>query len=142
MPNNIISVTIQFDPPFWVGIFERNDNQGYAATRKVFGAEPTDPELYEFIQTNYHELNFTEPQENIQLDIKRKSFKRMQREIKKALQSEKSVKKETRAQEALRLDLEQRKKIKKTQSKSDKTKLEKERFELKQEKKKQKRRGH
>ena len=44
-----INVTILFENNFWMGIFERNDDDGYAVARKIFGSEPSDAELYEFV---------------------------------------------------------------------------------------------
>lgn len=58
-----IKVTVLIENSFWVGIFERNDSEGYAVARKIFGGEPTDPELYEFVLVHFDELKFTEPQE-------------------------------------------------------------------------------
>ena len=41
--------TVLFQPPFWVGIAERWEKEGYSAARVVFGAEPTDAQLYEWL---------------------------------------------------------------------------------------------
>ena len=67
-----IKVTIQFETPYWIGIFERNDDEGYAVARQVFGAEPTDPELYEFVSIHFYELKFSASLESVKLVIKRK----------------------------------------------------------------------
>ena len=126
---------------FWVGIFEREDASGYATTRHVFGKEPTDPELYQFVSENFYELNFTEPQKDIKLIIKRKNFKRMTREVRKEMSTVGGLK-ITRSQEVLKDELEKNKKLKKALSSEQKL-LEKEKqFQLKQAKKKQKQRGH
>src|SRR3989344_3370357 len=70
-----IQVTVLLEKSFWTGIFERNDHEGYAVARKIFGGEPTDAELYEFVLTHFYELKFTEPK-NFKLVIKRKNHKR------------------------------------------------------------------
>src|SRR5579872_3249710 len=116
-----IQVTIQLENQLWVGIFERNDKHVYAVARKVFGKEPTDPEVYEFILSHYQELQFTEPQDFI-LKIKRKNPKRMNREVRKLMQAAKNLKapKMSRAQEVLKMELEKNKKIRKTISKEEK----------------------
>lgn len=43
------TMTVYFDDPFWVAVLEVLDGDRVRATRHVFGAEPTDPELYEFL---------------------------------------------------------------------------------------------
>ena len=115
-----IKVTVLLENAFWVGLFERNDHEGYAVARKIFGGEPTDAELYDFVLTHFDELKFTEPQ-NFKLVIKRKNHKRMQREVRREMEKIKQdLPNTTRAQEVLRLDLEKNKKLKKTVSKSQK----------------------
>ncbi len=138
----IIKVTVMLEKSFWIGLFERNDEQGYAVARKIFGDEPTDAELYQFILMNYNELKFTEPQE-ITLIIKRKNPKRIQREVKREMeQAKKGLTNTTHAQEVLRLELEKNKKVRKIISRVEKQRQLNEKFILKQEKKKKKQRGH
>jgi len=138
-----IKVTVLLENSFWVGIFERTDEANFAVARKVFGAEPTDAELYEFITHHYEELNFSASQD-FKLVIKRMNPKRLQREVKKEMEKAKAGtnKKESFAQETLRLELEKNKKIKKQKSKLEKENKEQEKFDLKQAKRKQKHRGH
>lgn len=126
---------------FWVGIFERDDESGYATTRHVFGKEPTDPELYQFISEHFHELNFTEPRRDIELVIKRKNYKRMMREVQKEVKTTSSSMM-TRSQEVLKDALEEKKKVKKVVSSEQKLIEKEKQFQLKQAKKKQKQRGH
>jgi len=40
--------TVYFEGPFWVGVLEIRQGDGVRAARHVFGAEPTDPQLYDF----------------------------------------------------------------------------------------------
>lgn len=137
-----IKVTICPKNALWVGIFERTDEQGLAAARVIFGKEPTDPELYEWLLANFNQLNFSAPQQ-FKLIIKRKNPKRMLREVKKELEKVAgSGRKESFAQEALRLELEKTKKLRKSKSKAEKEAEEARHFSLRQEKKKQKKRGH
>ena len=42
-------LTILFEDPFWIGLYEREDDTGYAVCRIVFGAEPRDQEVYAFL---------------------------------------------------------------------------------------------
>ena len=36
----ISKFTVLFEPPFWVGIFERQQGNHYEACKIIFGAEP------------------------------------------------------------------------------------------------------
>lgn len=138
-----IIVTVFYETPFWVGVFERNDEGCYAVARKIFGNEPTDAELYEFVLRHYRELKFSAPRKEIKLIIKRKNPKRQQREVRKEMQKVAVGKYPmTLAQEALKLELEKNKKIRKDNSKQKKEVEQQEKFNLKQLKKKQKKRGH
>lgn len=137
-----IQVTVCLENNLWVAIFERNEADNYAVARQVFGSEPTDPELHDFISDHYYLLNFTEPK-HFKLIIKRKNPKRMKREVKKIMQKKGSQKiKTTHAQELLKLDLETKKKARRKTSKSEKKQKIQKKFLLKQAKKKEKQRGH
>lgn len=137
-----IKVTVLIENSFWVGIFERTDSEGYAVARKIFGAEPTDAQLYEFVLIHFDELRFTEPQE-FQLLIKRKNPKRVQRAVRHEMEkAKKGLPSTTHAQEVLRLELEKNKKLRKMTSKAEKEACQEEKFRQKQEKKKKKHRGH
>lgn len=137
-----IQATIFLEKRFWVGLFERTDKEGYAVARHVFGSEPSDPEVYEFVLNNYHELHFGEAR-NFQLEIKRMNPKRVQRNVRREM---KKIKEEsqpsTLAQDYMREELEKKKKEKKHISAAEKQAAKDEQFFLKQEKKKEKHRGH
>lgn len=76
-----IKATIFFEKRFWIGTFERIDKEGYAVARHVFGAEPSGPEIHEFVFNHYHELKFGEVKENVSIQIQRMNPKRVQREV-------------------------------------------------------------
>ena len=42
-------LTVYFEEPFWVGLWERREAGRYQACRTVFGGEPTDGEVYEYV---------------------------------------------------------------------------------------------
>ena len=42
-------LTILFDDPFWIGLYEREDDTEYSVCRIVFGAEPRDQEVYAYL---------------------------------------------------------------------------------------------
>lgn len=137
-----IKVTVTLERSLWVGIFERTDKKGYAVARKLFGGEPADPQLYEFISTHFYQLKFTEPHD-FKLVIKRKNPKRILREVRREMERAKAdLISETRAQEVLRFELEKNKKTKKKISRTDKQAKAQRSFLVRQEKKKKKKRGH
>jgi hypothetical protein len=43
------TMTVFFDDPFWVAVLELRHGGSVRAVRHVFGAEPTDAELYDFL---------------------------------------------------------------------------------------------
>ena len=51
-------LTIFFDNSFWVGVFERVEGNKLSVCRVVFGTEPKDYEVYDFILKNYKNLKF------------------------------------------------------------------------------------
>jgi hypothetical protein len=137
-----IKATIFFDKRFWIGLFERIDKEGYRVARHVFGAEPSDREVYEFVLHNYKELKFGAPKE-FKLQIKRMNPKRVQREIRREMQR---IKETTRpctfAHDYMRQEIEGKKVQKKHELSVEKQEDEERRFTLRQQKKKEKHRGH
>lgn len=135
-----LSVTciVYFESPFWVGVFEQRVDDAVSVCKVVFGAEPKDYEVYEFVLKNYEKLpfgSFTSLCEN----VKHRNPKRVQREVHRQVQQQGIG---TKSQQALKMQFEEIKSeryhIKREQRISDK----KRRFELKQQKKKEKHKGH
>lgn len=137
-----IKATIFFDKRFWVGTFERTDKEGYAVARHIFGAEPADPEVHEFVLNHFHELRFGEARE-ITIEIQRMNPKRVQREVRREMARIKdTTKPSTLAQDYMREELEKKKKERKKISSAEKQARKDEQFQLKQVKRKEKHRGH
>src|SRR5512133_3784121 len=132
-------LTVFFEEPFWVGVFERMDETGLRVSRVVFGAEPTDVELYEYIRREYSSLDFSKPIRSQVEIIRRKNFKRMQREVRKTVYEEGIG---TRAQQAIKLQMELNKTEHQVKSREQREAEKMLKFKLKQEKKKEKHRGH
>ena len=136
--NSQSSLTILFEAPFWIGLYERMDNGKYEVCKITFGSEPKDYEVYEFLQKNWHKLKFSSPiQSEITIDRKINP-KRMQREIQSQLQN-KGI--GTKAQQALQLQHEQCKLERKIKSREQKEAEKDRQFAIRQEKKKAKHRG-
>ena len=81
MQENACSLTVLFDAPFWVGIYERVSGGQLEACRIVFGAEPKDYEVYDFLLKNWHRLRFSPPVSAPPPESRRPNPKRMQRAI-------------------------------------------------------------
>lgn len=136
-----IKATIFFEKHFWVGTFERTDNKGYAVARHIFGGEPSDPEIYEFVLDNFQELKFGEAK-NLNVEIHRKNPKRLQREVRREMEKvKKTTRPSTLAQDYIREELEKKKKERKKVTSAQKQAYKDEQFAIKQLKKKQKKRG-
>ena len=131
-------LTVYFEEPFWVGVFERIEDGKLSVAKVIFGAEPKDYEVQEYIQQYYFSLKFSPAVDTVVKDIKRNP-KRMQREAKKQMQ-ETGI--GTKSQQALKLQQEQNKQERKVRSREKKEADELRMFELKQQKKREKHRGH
>ena len=131
-------LTVYFEEPFWVGVFERIEDGKLSVAKVTFGAESKDYEVQEYIQKYYFSLKFSPAVDTVVKDIKRNP-KRMQREAKKQMQ-ETGI--GTKSQQALKLQQEQNKQERKVRSREKKEADEQRMFELKQQKKREKHRGH
>ena len=131
-------LTVYFEEPFWVGVFERIEDGKLSVAKVTSGAEPKDYEVQEYIQKYYFSLKFSPTVDTVVKDIKRNP-KRMQREAKKQMQ-ETGI--GTKSQQALKLQQEQNKQERKVRSREKKEEDELRMFELKQQKKREKHRGH
>ena len=78
-------LTVYFEEPFWIGVFERIEDGKLSVAKVTFGAEPKDYEVQEYIQKHYASLKFSPAVETVVKDIKRNP-KRMQREARRQMQ--------------------------------------------------------
>ena len=132
-------LTVFFEEPFWVGLYERESDGKYEVCKIIFGAEPKDYEVYQYFLDNWRGLRFSPGIEAASADERQINPKRMQRETQKAMQSTGVG---TKAQQALKLQQEQGKLERKERTKQQREAEEQRQFELRQEKRKEKRRGH
>lgn len=138
MDKCISKLTVYFEDPFWVGVYERECKGSYEVCKITFGAEPKDCEIYEFLLKNWSQLKFSPSIQSV-LSIDRKiNPKRMQRNIHKDLQQGIG----TKAQQALKLQQEHRKQERRTFAKAVRNQNALRRFALRQEKRKAKHKGH
>ena len=131
-------LTIYFEDPFWVGVFERIENRKLSVAKVTFGVEPKDYDVLEFINRNYYHLQFSPAVETVVKDTK-KNPKRAQRDAKKQT-LETGI--GTKSQQALKLQQEQNKQERKVRSREQREAENQRLFELKQIKKREKHKGH
>lgn len=132
------SLTIMFEAPFWIGLYERYDDGKYEVCKITFGAEPKDYEIYDFLLKNWKKLKFSPPIKSEIMEEKKINPKRLQREINNQLQDRGIG---TKAQQALKLQHEQYKLERKTKSREQREAEKERQYALRQEKKKSKHRG-
>ncbi len=136
-------LTVFFEEPFWVGIFERISEGKLSVCKVTFGAEPKDYEVYGFILKNYSHLRFS-PAVAAEVKERAENPKRIQREVRRQLEgagigtrSQQALK----LQQALNLQQEQRKTERKAAGRKMREAEKERRFQLKQQKRKEKHRG-
>ena len=133
-----ITLTVFHDGQFWVGILERIEGESLCAARIVFGAEPSNEEILQLIQTQWNRLHFS-PAMKLERRRTASNPKRRQREAaKEAAKAQPS----TKAQLALAEMREEGKQSSRKKNSMEKKAAEDARFRLKTEKRKQKHRGH
>ena len=132
------SLTVLFEQPFWIGLYERSFADRYEVCKITFGAEPKEAEVYNFLLQNWSNLRFAVA-DNLSITIvKRQNPKRIQRDIQKQLQV-KTI--STKAQQALQQQHDENKKERQIKTKQMLAAEQEHKFILRQAKKKAKHRG-
>lgn len=139
MQKNESRLTVYFNGVFWVGVYERVSDGRLEACKITFGAEPKDYEIYQYLLQNWSRLRFSPPVSVEKKQDQKLNPKRMQRLIKKELESHGTG---TKSQQALNLLREENKMLHKELSRSQKEEEKQIRFEQKQQKRRDKHRGH
>jgi ribosomal protein L44E len=132
------SLTVFFEDPFWVGVFERIEDGKLSVCKVTFGAEPKDYEVLDYILHHYYELVFSPA---IETEIRQAADnpKRRNRNARKQLENTGIG---TKSQQALKRQREEMKTERRQISRKEREAEAQRRFVMKQEKKKEKRRGH
>lgn len=138
MQKNESKLTVFFNDPFWVGVYERAADGKLEVCKITFGAEPKDYEVYEFFLQNWNKLRFSPPVKAERKQEIKINPKRMQRSIKKQLETQGIG---TKSQQALKLQQEECKIARKEKGRKQKEDEMQRQFELRQQKKKEKHRG-
>ena len=131
-------LTVFFEDPFWVGVFEHIEGTKLSVAKVTFGAEPKKYEIEDFIRKHYYSLRFSPAVATVVRETKRNP-KRMHRDAKRLVQGNGIG---TKSQQAIKLQQEQNKQERKTISREQRAADEQRMFELKQQKKREKHKGH
>lgn len=137
MGKSIGKLTVYFDNPFWVGVFERIEDEKLSVCKVTFGAEPKDYEVLEFVLKNYSQLKFS-PSVDVKVRKEAKNPKRIQREARKQV-TQSGI--GTKSQQALQQQREENKLIRKTISRRNREAEKQRQYDLKQQRRKEKHRG-
>ncbi|WP_455716745.1 YjdF family protein [Anaerosporobacter sp.] len=133
-----IRLLVYYDEPFWVGVFERVENQKLTVSKVTFGAEPTESEVLTAIIERFYDLHFS-PSIDVEKKAKTKvNPKRLQREVHRQMNT---VGIGTKSMQALKLQQEVGKIERKRCSKEEKEAREELLYQMKQRKRKEKHRG-
>lgn len=134
--------TVYFDDPYWVGVLEEERDGYLFAARHIFGAEPSDQGIYEFVRQAYVPLhNRLTAGVRVEKGLSQPHVnpKRMQREVRRAMQEEGVS---SKAHEAMRLQQEVHKKERQQSAKADRDAHKAYKRTVAQHKAKAKHRGH
>ncbi len=96
-------LTVFFEEPFWVGVFERVSDGTISVCKVTFGTDPKDNEIYDLVLKKYYWLRFSLA---VATDVKEADHnpKWVQREVRKQVQN---MGIDTKSQQALKLRQEQ-----------------------------------
>lgn len=137
MDEIIVKMIVLFEDPFWIGLFEKVQDNEMSVCKVTFGAEPKDTEIFDFILNNYHKLHFS-PSVDVELPNVVKNPKRMLRQVKKQVLLNGIS---SKAKQALKKEQEEKKITRKIISKEQKEAMKKRMFELRKQKQKEKHKG-
>lgn len=133
-----VALYVMFEDPLWIGILERTVGDELSACKVNFGPEPKDYEVYGFFLSQAYRLRFS-PAVQTTVKAVHHNAKRIQREVHRQMADTSMG---TKSQQALKLQQEAIKTVRK-QTRRWQNEAEKQRqFELKQQKRKEKHRGH
>ena len=72
-------LTVYFEEPFWVGVFEKVQGKKLSVSKVTFGTEPKDYEVYEFLLKHYYDLQFSPSVTTVIKEVKPESKEETER---------------------------------------------------------------
>lgn len=105
MDSLFTKLTVFFEDPFWVGVFERIEGDRLSVCKITFGAEPKDYEVSAYLLKNFSRLRFSP---SVEVVVKKEAAnpKRLQRQLRKQATCSGIG---TKSQQALQLQREENK---------------------------------
>ena len=137
MDSDLTRLTVFFEAPFWVGVFERFEGGRLSVCKITFSAEPKDCDVLSYVLKNYARLRFG-PAVAAAVRPDAANPKRMQREIRRTASG---CGVGTKAQQALQLLREKQKLERKTRTREQQDAEKQLKFDRRQQKRKEKHRG-
>lgn len=131
-------LTVYFEDPFWVGVLERQTGGRLTACKVTFGACPSDAEVYRWLLKSWHTLHFSPPVKGGPAGATVRNPKRMQRIARQ--ETTRGI--GTKAQQALQMQREAAKAACQVRTRTEKEAEIARRFAQKQQKRREKHRGH
>ena len=132
-------LTVCFEAPFWICLYQRSGGGSYEACKLTFGAEPGDQEVYAYLLEHWRQLPFSPPVATKASPKKPVNPKRARREVRRQTRPSAIG---TKAQQALALQREKGKEAQASRSRQQREAEEARRFALHREKRKEKHKGH
>lgn len=131
-------LTVWFADPFWVGVYEREAEGRLEVCRHTFGAEPKDGEVWQWLLSAWRGLDFSPAVEAPRRPSGRENPKRVRRQARTVQRKPAPARRPSQA-----LQLQRRRAGRNGARHRQRDAAEEERrFRIRQEKKKEKRRGH
>lgn len=131
-------LTVYFEEPFWVGVFELVFDGNLSVCKITFGAEPKEYEVLDCVLKHYCKRK---PSPAVEIEKKQTADnpKRRQRNAKKLLKNSGTG---TKAQQAFQMQREELKLERRQMNKEQKEAEKLRQFQMKQQKRKEKHKGH
>lgn len=139
METGYARITVQFEAPFWICLYERWNGGSYEACKIPFGAEPGDGQVYERLLSGWRTLAFSPGIPSAGPSERRVNPKRARREARRCVEPDRLG---TKAQQALSLQREAGKEARKRRSRTEREAEEARRHALREAKRKEKHKGH
>ena len=133
-----VTILVYFDDPFYAILVERREDGRLSVARQLVGAEPSEIEVLEWVQREFPRLRFSPAVEDATRSPMAVNPKRRQRQAAREIGASVG----TRSQQALQLDRELCAAQRKTDRREREAEKAERRFRLRQQKKKDRHRGH
>lgn len=132
MEQTRVTLTVCFAEPFWIGLYERENAEGYQVVKVIFGAEPNIQQIQQSVLRQFPSLIFSRPMVSDEWRCRQqKNPKRIQRAIHCQTRNTGIG---TKAQQALQAEREAHKMEYRKMSKEAKAAKQRQRFLQKQQK--------